>query len=102
MEEYQHVCYLCMQHEVLDDATTKLVNIGTYSSPPWLLTTKFGNVYSIIYQTEGKSYHEASEKMTKLVMNHPGFEWCRDWINPSFEAHQKRFEMRQKIKGERT
>lgn len=93
--------YLCLIHEIVDEATTRFVGAQIFSNPPWQLTTNFNQLYTIFYQIEAESYDAASKKMVELIMDTPMCPWLRPWIDPSFEAHQKRFDMQEKIRQSR-
>lgn len=46
-----------------------------------------------ILDVEGESFQDAHDKLVRLVMEHPSFEWARPWIETGYEAHKRRFEL---------
>lgn len=91
--------YLCMIHAMGKDRVPRFRGFRTFSSPPWTLSAAGSIFHTIYYQVEADSYDEAHDRLLDICRNFPAFAWIWPWVDPSEEAHRKRYDMQRALEA---
>ena len=93
--ERTHTAYLnvAIRNRVDEGPFPPIVNAHIHSAPPGSLTAGPGELWANICYVDAPTYAEAERRIIELVMTQPQFTWLRIWIEPGYEAHQRRFEL---------
>lgn len=73
-----------------------VVGAGIFSSKD--ITMSFGRNHAVVFETSGDSYHSAQEKLLEVVQRVPMFQWLWPWLDPSEEAHIRRYHMEKELR----
>jgi hypothetical protein len=77
----------------------ELDHVGTYSDSAKTITRFNGDEVQEIVSFSGSTYQKAENKLLHAVKNASKYKQYWEWVDPSFEAHDKRYEKRmEKIK----
>jgi len=95
----KHTCYLCMVHVMGADRVPRFRGFEIYSTPPWNVTASGRRFLTIYYQTEADTYDKARNRLIEVVRDFPTFAWIWPWVDPSMEAHKKRFDMERALEA---
>lgn len=89
--------YLCMVHAMGDDRVPRFRGFSIFSEVPWGLSSSRERFHTIYYQLEADSYDEAHRRLIETCRDFKPFAWIWPWVDPSHEAHLKRFDMEQAL-----
>lgn len=85
--------YLCMVHRMGADGVPQFRGFSIYSEVPWGLSASRERFCTIYYQLEADSYDAAQRRLLETCRDFTPFRWIWPWVDPSHEAHLKRFDM---------
>jgi hypothetical protein len=84
--------YLCVMHR-LENKIPKFIGFEISSSLPWTMSAGAGWFGTIYYQISAPTYDEAHKQLVELCRTYEPMAWIWPWIDPSREAHNRRFDL---------
>lgn len=96
-------CYLSVtiRKNPLSPFEPQVSGVDLLSETPSGATTRLGEVRCEVYKIERSTYQEARDLMLKTVKENLCFSWLWPWLDPSKEAHEKRYGLFEKIEKAR-